>query len=81
MHCQVRLDQVHVTLDELNPKQIICWHDETQPNKNIIYTECNSLYGKAMTEPLLTGLSSWVDDINSFKVEKIHSHDEKTALS
>ncbi|KAK3104658.1 hypothetical protein FSP39_007291 [Pinctada imbricata] len=51
--------------------------DHTQPNKYIIYTDCNNLYGKAMTAPLPTGMFRWVSDVENFDVKQIPKNGDK----
>ncbi|XP_069110136.1 uncharacterized protein [Argopecten irradians] len=46
-------------------------YDPEKPTSYIVYTDCNNLYGKAMSEPLPVGEFEWIDDVTQFDVTQI----------
>ncbi|XP_033729598.1 uncharacterized protein LOC117318757 [Pecten maximus] len=46
-------------------------YDLSQPHSYIMYTDCNNLYGKAMSEPLPVGGFRWVDNTQTFDITKV----------
>ncbi|XP_033731744.1 uncharacterized protein LOC117321436 [Pecten maximus] len=55
-------------------------YDPEKPTSYIVYTDCNNLYGKAMSEPLPVGEFEWVDDVEQFDVTKIHGRAQRGYL-
>ncbi|XP_033725181.1 DNA polymerase-like [Pecten maximus] len=49
-------------------------YDLSQPHSYIMYTDCNNLYGKAMSEPLPIGGFRWVDNPQTFDITKVSKH-------
>lgn len=56
-----------------NNPQIPDSYDVSQPSNFILYTDCNNLYGAAMSQPLPYGDIRWLspDEINSLDVRNV----------
>ncbi|XP_021359655.1 uncharacterized protein LOC110454477 [Mizuhopecten yessoensis] len=46
-------------------------YDLSQPHSYIMYTDCNNLYGKAMSEPLPMGGFRWVENPHTFDITNV----------
>ncbi|XP_021373260.1 uncharacterized protein LOC110463193 [Mizuhopecten yessoensis] len=46
-------------------------YDLSQPHSYIMYTDCNNLYGKAMSESLPVGGFRWVENPHTFDITKV----------